>query len=263
MKKMKQPAAFILILCLCVGMLASCSFFGVSVSAAPSPSASQPVTPTPQEEGPPTVSPELTVDPDEEPPLEDYIKALAVPDFLDEEQQTLYRRAYALFFIFRGDTSGVESFPLSDGSRVSHTSSDSYKKVEINGYEYYFSEGRYKNWDDFEAVILSVFTKEYFDELNGEGGPRVFEEKDGALCYLDAAMGSDPRYFGEDTFELVSKSDAEIKFNVIGTFHEYIPSGDTALEKDVKEDGDFTASFPLTLVKTADGWRFSEFSKTH
>ncbi|MPM21516.1 hypothetical protein SDC9_67960 [bioreactor metagenome] len=164
--------------------------------------------------------------------------------------------------IFRGDTSGVESFPLPDGSYVSHTGSGSYKKVELGGYEYYVSEGRYKNWDDFEAVILSVFTKEYFEALNGQG-PEIFVEKDGALCYLDAAMGSDPAHYGEDTFELISKSDNEIKFNVIGRYHGYIPGVYTAREKDVKEGDDFTASYPLTLVKTADGWRFSEFSRAN
>lgn len=258
MKKMKKPGAFILILCLCVGLLPSCSFFGVSVSVTPSPSASAPVTPSPQSSASP--SPALTVDPASEPPLEDYIKELAVPDFLDGDQQALYRRAYALYFLFRGDTSAMESYPLPDGTYLERSGVDT---VAINGMEYSVAQGRYKNWEDFRAVLLSVFTEEYFDEMNGKGGTEIYVDKDGTLCYLDAAMGSDPRYFGEDTFELLSKTDTEIKFTVIGAFHEYMPDSDTALEKDVKEGGDFTAAFPLTLTKTSSGWRFSEFSKTH
>lgn len=200
----------------------------------------------------------LNINPSNEPPLWEYVKNLTVPNFLNEEQQNLYRRAYTLFPVFHGSTIQIDDFPLLEGQQKTEIKYTTYKDME-----YIISQGRYQNWNDFESLMLNIFTENYYHELIGLNRKTPsFIEIDSKLCYIDAAMGSRLEYVQPDTFALISKTDKEIKFNVIGHYAEPRKG-----EKDVeyierrdKGEYDSTEKFPITMVKTTDGWRFSNFN---
>lgn len=198
------------------------------------------------------------INPSNEPPLWEYAKNLTVPDFLNKEQQNLYRRAYMIFPVFHGSTILIDDFPLLEGQEKTEIKYTTYKDME-----YIISQGRYQNWNDFEAVMLNIFTENYYHELIGLNRKTPsFIEIDSKLCYIDAAMGSRLEYVQPDTFELISKTDKEIKFNVIGHYAEPREGevDEEYIERRDKGEYDSTSKFPITMIKTTYGWRFSNFN---
>ncbi len=100
-----------------------------------------------------------------------------------------------------------------------------------------------------------MFTQEYFDALNrtNEEYP-VFKDIDGKFYYFDTAKGGAWGYAPDeypDTYELVSKTEDEICFNVIGYFKSSHVSPIYTVD---------AQTYSVTLTKTDDGWRFSHFS---
>ena len=168
---------------------------------------------------------------------------MPVPDFLTREQQAVYRQASTAYkqFVYINDGFGSEQTGESD--------------FEIDDIQYYKCNGYITSWKDFESAMLSVFTPEYFDELNkmasytdesGELHERtIFAEKDGDLYFSGGARGGNILFVPPETFKAIYKTDDEIQFEVIGTY---------------SEDGADKERFPITMVKTDNGWRFSQFN---
>lgn len=191
-------------------------------------------------------------------PLDEYAQAAPVPDFLDEEQQLLYRRAYAMYgHIFGANTEEVDNWPGGGG----YGSSDA---VERNGWGYVPATGLYRNWNDFQEAVLSVFTQEYWDARNnlGDGQP-IYTNIDGQLHYVAAARGNygcNPSF--PSTFRLMERTDDAISFVVTGYYSEPWPmEGESYEERDARLASywDYSVDFPIRMVKTQDGWRFDEF----
>lgn len=186
---------------------------------------------------------------------------IPVPDFLDKGQQLLYRQAFEIHTsLFGGDTSGVcmgdeDKFP------------DMAETVERNGIPYTKATGRYAVWADFDAMIHSVFTDNFWCGRNSRGDNySTFIGIDGALYYVNAAKGH--YYRNEnfpDTFKLNSKSDDEIIFTLTGYYSSPWPNeGETSEQRDQRllNGWEYTIDFEIKLVRTADGWRFDHFNNT-
>lgn len=190
----------------------------------------------------------IVIDPANEPPLQEADWAIAVPDFLTEEQQLLYRRANNLYSHAKL------------GSDIEYVGNNidlfQYETVQIGEDSYYVSKGPYQNWDDFRAVISSVFTEDYWKRFTDNTSLR---EYNGQLCFLDTAMGVGYFYdkTSTDTFRLESKTDTEIHFTLIGHYAE------RWTQDEINTTGEelhyYTLEFPMLLILTENGWRFDEF----
>ena len=217
---------------------------------------SQPVppetTPTPS-----TDKPHPTMDITQEPPLSESDMNLAVPDFLTQEQQMLYRRAHSLYEHLLGDsieyaeTFEDDVFPQRE-----------YEQVMINDMVYLVAQGRYANWIDFEEVGHSIFTEKYWEELNktSDGLP-LRTEYNGKLCFLDTSMGGGYYYCEDipDDFRLEKSEENEIVFTLIGHYRNFEKATDEITTEDGMSGYDYTLEFPIKMILTEDGWRFDEF----
>lgn len=213
----------------------------------------------------PTIQPPAQCAPPSNPPAQAAVPEIVlserslnipVPDFLDKDQQLLYRQAFEIYTsLFGGDTSGVcmgdeDKFP------------DRKYMVEYDEILYTKATGRYAVWADFDSMIHSVFTDHFWAERNAD----IFVNIDGALYFLDAAKGH--YYRNEnfpDTFKLNSKTDDEIIFTLTGYYSYPWPSeGETSEQRDqrLKNGWEYTLDFTIRLVRTADGWRFDQFYGT-
>lgn len=196
----------------------------------------------------------------EEPPLNDDDMELAVPDFLTEEQQMLYRRAHSLYEHLIGnsieysETLGMEIFPAKE-----------YELVTINDMVYTIAQGRYANWADFEAVGCSIFTKDCWQKLNiTSDGLALRTEYNGKLCFLDTSMGGG-YYFCRnvpDRFRLEKQADDEIVFTLIGHYRYFDEMTDEDIKQLDAQGYNYTLEFPIKMVLTEAGWRFDEFHST-
>lgn len=179
-----------------------------------------------------------------------------VPDFLTPEQQALYRKAYTAYEQFRLANTGFGT--------------TEYTPVEVEGYDgsFYVGNGSITTWADFETAMLGLFTSEYLDGLNYsettlEDGTTyhyaMFADSDGRLAFSDGARGSNIMRVPPDKFELISQTDDEIRFYVIGTYQDYVENdaGEMVQEGAVTEEKQ-----EIVLTRTEAGWRFSEFAIT-
>lgn len=198
-----------------------------------------------------------------EPPILDWMADQPVPEFLDAEQQDLFLRAFsAANFLIGCSTSSVDEYPLTDGTLPER---GDYETVTLdNGWPYLVAQGRYAQWADFQAMLDSVFTPEYQEELlwteslDGERFPTFTSTEDGRLCFLDAGRGSSLEYGWADTpdtYELVSRSEDAVEFDLIG--HYAILEDETGGEPTVS--GITTERYPIRMERTAAGWRVAEF----
>ncbi len=239
----------------------------LSEPPAPSVPASDVISPPPAQ---PTAQPPAQSAPPSNPPaqaafpeivLSERSLNIPVPDFLDKDQQLLYRQAFEIYTsLFGGDTSGVcmgdeDKFP------------DMAETVERNGIPYTKATGRYAVWADFDAMIHSVFTDNFWRGRNSRGDNySTFIGIDGALYYVNAAKGH--YYRNEnfpDTFKLNSKSDDEIIFTLTGYYSSPWPNaGETSEQRDqrLKNGWEYTIDFEIKLVRIAGGWRFDQFYGT-
>lgn len=189
-----------------------------------------------------------------EPPLSEADLAMAVPDFLTEEQQLLYRRARSVFPAFSGYPFQIDEYPPDgyEGDYRALLGEMIETKDEIGPLYYYAATGRYKRWDDFISMGTSIFTQDYFAWLSDS-----FLNINGYTYIPDTAKGGHWGYLpilSPDTFNLISKTDTEIRFEVVGHYF------DTWNIDTANPDSVTTESFPITMVLTSDGWRFSEFN---
>ncbi len=188
-----------------------------------------------------------------EPPISKGIFELPVPEFLTEEQQNLYRRAKVLYHILRRSPTLIdEAFPPKDETNSILEHSGPYT-VWVDETELRFcpAYGRYKLWEDFEKMGLSIFIESYFEELSLY---TVFE-----ICnytfYIDADVGSKGGYFPQyapDTFELISQTETQIDFDIIGHYFNTL--------QPTEDDIPYEIHYPVQMVLTENGWRFSLFN---
>ena len=181
-----------------------------------------------------------------EPPIPDGYSDIPLPDFLDKRQQNLYLRAKAIYSAIRNDTTAIDNFPFDDGCSASFPA----QTFENEHGRCYVSTGRYQIWDDFDSMMHGIFTDEYVRELTGadEDYPSFFE-KDGLLCYLDAASGSRWGYQTPDEYNLLEKTETAITFEVIGHYESHDDEGVIEIE-----------AFPIRMVRIEEGWRFDQFA---
>ena len=186
-----------------------------------------------------------------------------VPDFLDADQQLLYRQAYVLYReLFSGDTWSIGEWP---------GPIDYPRDAVIELDEYIPLNGRYAKWEDFEAAVLSVFTEEFWNAKNrwqandGTYYP-IFKNVDGRTWCVPATkvcVGANP-YF-PDTFHLPTQTDTEISFVLVGHYSEGHPlEGESFEERDARLAANWEEyiGYPMKLVLTEHGWRFDEFHCT-
>lgn len=185
-------------------------------------------------------------------PLDEYAQAAPVPDFLDSDQQLIYRQAYTMYdHIFGPNTEEVDNWPGGSGYQGGGA---------VDGYVP--ATGLYHNWSDFEEAVLSVFTREFWDARNnwGDGSP-VYTNIDGQLYYIAAARGNtgNNTYFPE-TFRLVDQTEDAVSFTVTAHYTEH--PGDVPPEgwdAYLRSRWDYSIEFPIRMVRTEQGWRFDEF----
>ena len=66
-------------------------------------------------------------------------------------------------------------------------------------------------------------------------------------------------YLGPDTFELISQTEDEIRFYVIGTYRDYVENE----AGELVQEGEITQrKYEIVLTHTENGWRFSKFALT-
>lgn len=256
--------AFALLLCSCAP--------SPTPDPSPSPAGEESAAPSPEvvpSEAPVTVTPGLAEASVGEPPLWDWIKDRPVPDFLEEEQQALFLHAFtAATFLMGCSTSSVSEFPLADGSLPDADLLNSAEYLELpgtpEGWHYREAVGRYARWEDFRAMAEELFTPEYLEQLlnfaaDGTVYPIFTSTGDGRLCYLEMDRGGSLEYGWCDTpdsYELVSQGSNEIVFDLIGHYAQLGPDDGTGVPS---VEGEYTEAYPIRMVKTDNGWRFSEF----
>ena len=188
-----------------------------------------------------------------EPPLDDYAAHLIAPDFMDAEQESAYRRAMSLGGMLFIGTGAIDEFPMPDGTKARRPNADG--TVEMRG-NYAVSYGRFAQWEDFEAMMRSVFTPEYAEALiTGPGeADRFVRLEDGRTGYLDMARGSDASYAGwwNDTYELVAQTGDTLEFQLIAHYGEWGTG-------QLTEANNETTAYPIRLERTGDGWRVAQF----
>ena len=205
-------------------------------------------------------APETTDDylTDEDVPLNERALALAVPDFLDAQQQLLYRQTAALYdAMFGGETLGIDSeFPCAD----SGAEYDDEYTPDGSDCTYVRSNSRWQSWADFDRVIHGVFTDRLWAELNDRP---VYIEHGGRLYILDCSYGD--QYYNNvfpDEFTLVAQTDERIDFTVTAHYsYPYPREGESYEERDkrLETSYEFTLTFPVVMLRTDAGWRFDVF----
>ena len=256
MKKLKRIADITIVLFISIFLLVSCSStpdielvpdHSKPATASSSAGAASSIPGGSINQSEPDTS-EFVIDPSKEPPLRDEDWAIAVPDFLTEEQQLLYRRASNLYY----HTCLGPDIEYA-GSAVDLSG---HKTVQIGEYTYFISKGPYQNWDDFYVVMRSVFTEDYWNNFIDNTS---LKEHDGQLCFLDTSLGIGDFYdkTSMDTFRLESQTDTEIRFTLIGHY------AGRWMDYEINTTGEelhrYTLEFPIRLVLTENGWRFDEF----
>ena len=205
----------------------------------------------------------------EEPPISDLAMSVAVPDFLTDEQKTLYRRAYTLYqAMFGGDTLGIDSFDGASGAYEPYASGRA-ETTKLDGIEYLLAVNRYRNWESFDSTIHAVFTDSFWAEKNkvtysDDLVVPIYRESEGRLAMLSFSRGSGTYYNSNfpDEFELKRKTDTSISFSLFGHYSFMYPlEGETEAERDSRVENGFevTYEFPIRMVQTDAGWRFDEF----
>ncbi len=192
----------------------------------------------------------LSIDPSQEPPLYRwYPEDVNTPDFLNQEQKDIYCRAARLASALFLDSSSIDRFPLLPEQEVLQPTDPI--QIEGSNFVYRYSIGRYREADDFFAVINSIFTSEGFDKINSpNGADERFSSKDGLLIYLDGSRGSNQSRTQEpDRFELISSDEESVMFMVIANYE--------------NQDGSLSEQkFPIHMVFIDNGW-LSEYNITY
>lgn len=166
------------------------------------------------------------------------------PDYdisvLDDDKQQLYTVAYNYMI------------ELSFGNGFMPNS------VTVDG-TYHVDNG-FINMDAYENALESVFTDDYLDALEKSemlsGAYPVHKDINGQFCTADGGRGANISYQGA-ALTINSQTDTQISMTLTATYNN---SEFTSAYGKKDPTKDTTEDYPITLVKTNDGWRFSQFS---
>lgn len=164
------------------------------------------------------------------------------------EQWALIDRALELARVFQIDTSHLP------GDQVQNF--DFTKTQEIDGTAYTLYQGsKYRGWEDFRADMLTVFTPEFFEELNHSGAASqgTFTEYEGKLYFLDMGRGTDNSYLPREDRYFAREGDGWIEV----TWYAYYTDGDP-FDENAKAVS--VRAIPILLADTADGWRIDSLA---
>lgn len=230
------------------GVILLLTLAGCAAPAEPAPTRTPSAVPSTE------LTPSPACDVTADPPLSESSLNAAVPDFLEEDQQLLYRRAHCAYnHLFGASTEDFDYWTEGD-DHYFYAAGD----LEMNGISYARCRGRYSNWEDFDAMVRSIFTDGCWTALNGDRYVNV----DGTLYFAYGDRGSYYNRRFPDTFTLISKTDDEIVFTLTGHYSSPWPNeGESFEDRDRRlESGwDYTYDFPIRMVRTEDGWRFDTF----
>ena len=201
--------------------------------------------------------------------------------FLNEEQQELFARGGQVSFLFSkapSDIGGGEfrDPTISDAEGDELSRKDREDEIEWGKYGWPYgpvSTSLYRNWDDFEKMILEIYTEECFWELNGmnavedvrdinaitdlnnlnrECKKRVsFLNVNGRL-YTSKGYNVGTHEWVEEEYELMEQTEDRVFFYRVCTYQEMYPY--------VKDGRILRCSYPVELLRTPDGWRIQQFS---
>lgn len=198
-----------------------------------------------------------------EPPLTDEELSKPVPDFLNEDQQLLFRKAKSVYSRLFSSSTGIAYGDI-------YGFGNEYDHFKINNHTYISNTtGRYRNYNDFEKMIKSLFSDEFWETRNSinfrdEIYPR-YTNCEGKLCYIEFEGSGGFAYNKnfDDEFELISQSNNEISFYAIGHYSwRYQIGNETIEQRDqrLKNEYEYTKKYLITMILIEDEWRFSEFS---
>lgn len=179
----------------------------------------------------------------------DKLETTDIPDFLEEDLKDLFGKALE----FEMDWSiSLAVFDVHDSVRDSgsYTIEKDGRLYNRTGYSY----------ESFYEFLSTMFTKRKVDEMLSEMlSYDLIINIDGEVCYADVGRGGAITY-KDGYFELISKTENEVKFKYIGHYsYEGIMT-----EEELREinDGPYSwdEEFIFSIVKTDDGWRVDEIN---
>lgn len=286
---MKHPIAKVVLpITLSAFLLAGCQSPSISVSssslsqpstvtptATASPMPEKPASSTPTVENPQdtsesessniddsTASGSASSDIKDEPYLSSQDLQVPVPDFLTDEQKLLYLRAYKMMLIRIGTYAidDTQYFPC-DNPDTTRTYTDT---ISVDGYEYTPALNHYRQWDSFYSTLRGIFTEGFLDsDYLSFDGVTYFRPIEGNMYFFSTERGFDPGYNQDSTsmdFTLQEETPDKIVIQVTATYA--IDESSSQAFRQAVLDGliSNTKNYSITLVRSDDGWRFSQFN---
>lgn len=286
---MKHPIAKVVLpITLSAFLLAGCQSPSISVSssslsqpstvtptATASPMPEKPASSTPTVENPQdtsesessniddsTASGSASSDIKDEPYLSSQDLQVPVPDFLTDEQKLLYLRAYKMMLIRIGTYAidDTQYFPC-DNPDTTRTYTDT---ISVDGYEYTPALNHYRQWDSFYSTLRGIFTEGFLDsDYLSFDGVTYFRPIEGNMYYISTERCFDPGYNQDSTsmdFTLQEETPDKIVIQVTATYD--IDESSSQAFRQAVLDGliSNTKNYSITLVRSDDGWRFSQFN---
>ena len=286
---MKHPIAKVVLpITLSAFLLAGCQSPSISVSssslsqpstvtptATASPMPEKPASSTPTVENPQdtsesessniddsTASGSASSDIKDEPYLSSQDLQVPVPDFLTDEQKLLYLRAYKMMLIRIGTYAidDTQYFPC-DNPDTTRTYTDT---ISVDGYDYTPALNHYRQWDSFYSTLRGIFTEGFLDsDYLSFDGVTYFRPIEGNMYYISTERGFDPGYNQDSTsmdFTLQEETPDKIVIQVTATYA--IDESSSQAFRQAVLDGliSNTKNYSITLVRSDDGWRFSQFN---
>lgn len=196
-----------------------------------------------------------------EPPLSERDLQVPAPDFLPEDLQLLYRRAYKMMIIRIGTYAidVTDYFPCD----TPDTSLTYWDQLTLDGHSYAPALNHFQSWDLFYNTLDSIFTKEFLETDYLSSGETVFfRPVEGRLYYLPTERGTSAGYDQDTTkmeFVLLDESPDQIDIQVTATYA--VDETGSQAFRQAWLDGlvSNTKNYTITMQQTAEGWRFSRF----
>ena len=209
-----------------------------------------------------TASGSASSDIKDEPYLSSQDLQVPVPDFLTDEQKLLYLRAYKMMLIRIGTYAidDTQYFPC-DNPDTTRTYTDT---ISVDGYEYTPALNHYRQWDSFYSTLRGIFTEGFLDsDYLSFDGVTYFRPIEGNMYYISTERGFDPGYNQDSTsmdFTLQEETPDKIVIQVTATYA--IDESSSQSFRQAVLDGliSNTKNYSITLVRSDDGWRFSQFN---
>lgn len=163
---------------------------------------------------------------------------MEMPDFLDEEQQHLFANAEYLWV-----NSICTMFSCKSDDEFIMTDDFAGKAYGID-------------YGSFVDYVETVFTQKYSAEfLNNMS---MIKNVGGEIYDVGLGRDSNILYTGR-TFELISKSDSEIKFKLIAHYSYKGHIEDDEYNSMPDNEREYDEKYLFSMVNTPNGWRFDEF----